>query len=115
MTVGFAAGMIKKAEVDDTKIMFFDKEVKFEKPLVSVLEEGKTEETLYVPFPLSSTDVNEQAIEIITKTGIWSYVESYLPKISEETLKQVVDIYNSKHMNQLEHKDAKLILESLKK
>lgn len=53
-----------------------------------------------------SEDKDAKAIELIQKTGNWSYVEPMLSDLSEETIKKLVEIYNSKHQNQSEHKKA---------
>lgn len=55
---------------------------------------------------ISKNEADSKAVEIIQKTGNWSYVESYLPYMSPEGIKKVVEIYNSKHMNPSEHKKA---------
>lgn len=52
------------------------------------------------------TDINSKAINIIQKTGNWTYIEPYIPYMSEEGIKTVVNIYNSKHMDVSEHKNA---------
>ncbi|MCT4595873.1 MAG: stalk domain-containing protein [Anaeromicrobium sp.] len=51
-------------------------------------------------------EIDAKAISIIQKTGNWSYIEPYLPKLSPETIRKVVEIYNSKHQNPSEHKKA---------
>lgn len=59
-----------------------------------------------LPSNLSSSESDSKAIEIIQNTGNWNYVEKYLPTMSEDGIRQVVDIYNSKHPNEAEHKKA---------
>lgn len=54
----------------------------------------------------SDNQVDVKAIEIIQKTGNWKYIEPYLSGMSADGIKKVVEIYNSKHMNQSEHKNA---------
>lgn len=58
---------------------------------------------------ISSNSANEadaKAIDTIQKTGNWGYIEKYIPHMSADGIKQVVDIYNSKHSNPSEHKNA---------
>lgn len=66
---------------------------------------GETSELLY-DTPGGKTDIDNKAIDIIQKTGNWTYIESYLPYMSEKGIKNVVNIYNSKHMDVSEHKNA---------
>lgn len=54
----------------------------------------------------SNNDIDAKAIEIINKTGNWSYIEGYLPNMTNDGINKVVDIYNSKHVNPSEHKKA---------
>lgn len=54
----------------------------------------------------SNSQVDKKAIDIIQKTGNWKYIEQYLPEMSADGIKKVVEIYNSKHMNPSEHKNA---------
>lgn len=54
----------------------------------------------------SNANVDSEVIRIITNTGNWGYVEPYLKDVSDDTIRQVVDIYNSKHSNKKEHKNA---------
>lgn len=59
--------------------------------------------------PVESIDkenLDNELIRIMKQTGNWSYVEEYLPQVSEETVKKIVEIYNSKHQNTSEHKKA---------
>ncbi len=51
-------------------------------------------------------DFDSKALEIMQKSGNWSYIEQYLPDMTEEGIKKVVEIYNSKHPNKSEHKKA---------
>lgn len=55
---------------------------------------------------ISANEADSKAIEIMKKTGNWGYIENYIPKMSNDGIKAVVDIYNSKHMNPSEHKNA---------
>ena len=55
---------------------------------------------------LSENEVDEAALDIMQRTGNWSYIESYLPHMSKKGIKGVVDLYNSKHQNPSEHKNA---------
>ena len=66
---------------------------------------GGNSEFLY-DTPEGETDIDNKAIDIIQKTGNWTYIEPYLPYMSNEGIKNVVDIYNSKHMDVSEHKNA---------
>lgn len=59
-----------------------------------------------VTSDISKNKADAQAIEIIQKTGNWSYIEKYLPYMSPDGINKVVDIYNSKHINISEHKKA---------
>lgn len=60
-----------------------------------------------VPKDISKSDADQKALELIQNTGNWSYIEQYLPHMSNEAIERAVDIYNSKHTNTTEHKDAK--------
>lgn len=53
-----------------------------------------------------SGTIDSKAIDIIQKTGNWKYIEPYLPKMTADGIKKAVDIYNSKHPNESEHKNA---------
>lgn len=55
---------------------------------------------------ISQDEADTRAIDIINRTGNWSYIEPYLPYMSPDGIKKVVEIYNSKHMNEMEHKNA---------
>ena len=66
---------------------------------------GEKSEFLY-DTPEGETDIDNKAIDIIQETGNWTYIEPYLPYMSNEGIKNVVDIYNSKHMDVSEHKNA---------
>lgn len=55
---------------------------------------------------ISKNQADKKAIEIIQKTGNWGYIEQYIPYMSADSVKKVVEIYNSKHMNPSEHKKA---------
>ncbi|QAA32286.1 hypothetical protein [Clostridium manihotivorum] len=55
---------------------------------------------------LSGNEADLTAADIIQKTGNWSYIEKYLKYMTNDGIKKVVDIYNSKHDNAAEHKNA---------
>ncbi len=55
---------------------------------------------------ISQKEADTRAIDIINRTGNWSYIEPYLPYMSPDGIKEAVEIYNSKHMNESEHKKA---------
>ncbi|NMF07829.1 hypothetical protein ACUH7Y_17865 [Clostridium beijerinckii] len=55
---------------------------------------------------ISANEADAKAIDTIQKTGNWGYIEKYIPHMSADGIKQVVDIYNSKHSNPSEHKNA---------
>ncbi len=79
--------------------------VEFDKEKESVyLIMGQTNNYNYNEPTGSTNEIDKEAIEIIQKTGNWSYIEKYIPNMSDEGIKKVVEIYNSKHMNISEHK-----------
>jgi hypothetical protein len=55
---------------------------------------------------LSGNEADLTATDIIQKTGNWSYIEKYLKYMTNDGIKKVVDIYNSKHENTAEHKNT---------
>ncbi|SFD24786.1 hypothetical protein [Clostridium uliginosum] len=55
---------------------------------------------------ISKNQADTEAIEIIQKTGNWSYIEKYIPDMSSNGIERAVEIYNSKHINISEHKKA---------
>lgn len=55
---------------------------------------------------LPQNEADETALDIMQRTGNWSYIEPYLPYLSREGIDAVVASYNSKHMNPSEHKRA---------
>lgn len=55
-------------------------------------------------IPKNEADI--KALDIIQKTGNWRYIEPYLPHMSTDAIKKVVEIYNSKHIDSSEHKKA---------
>lgn len=55
---------------------------------------------------VSDGDKDAQAIQLMQKTGNWSYVEPLLKDLSDDAIRKVVDIYNSKHQDVAEHKNA---------
>lgn len=55
---------------------------------------------------MTQEDADGTALELIQMTGNWSYVELYLPLMSKKGIDEVVKIYNSKHSNKSEHKNA---------
>lgn len=79
--------------------------VEFDKEKESVyLIMGQTNNYNYNEPTGSTNEIDKEAIEIIQKTGNWSYIEKDIPNMSDEGIKKVVEIYNSKHMNISEHK-----------
>ncbi|WP_026896201.1 stalk domain-containing protein [Clostridiisalibacter paucivorans] len=54
----------------------------------------------------NQNEVDMKALDIVQKTGNWKYIEEYLPHMSTDAIKKAVEIYNSKHINSSEHKDA---------
>jgi len=60
--------------------------------------------TKKIPSDITKIDADKEAIDLITKTGNWSYVEAYLDYMTEDGISKVVEIYNSKHQNSNEHK-----------
>jgi len=66
----------------------------------------KSNKNIDVTPDSSDNQVDKKAIDIIQKTGNWKYIEQYLPEMSADGIKKVVEIYNSKHMNPSEHKNA---------
>lgn len=55
---------------------------------------------------ISANEADEEAIETMQKTGNWKYIEKYIPHMSADGIKKVVDIYNSKHIEPSQHKNA---------
>jgi len=55
---------------------------------------------------LSLSELESNAIDLITKTGNWNYIEPYLYDLSDDVIKKIVSIYNSKHHKASEHKNA---------
>jgi len=51
------------------------------------------------PSSLSQTEAGRRAIDIMQRTGNWSFIEPYLPHISNEDIQTVVSIFNSKRPN----------------
>lgn len=64
------------------------------------------EENTEVIHDISANEADAEAIEIMQKTGNWGYIEKYISHMSAEGIKRVVDIYNSKHPNPTQHKNA---------
>lgn len=54
----------------------------------------------------SNNEIDAEAIEIMKKTGNWSYIEKSLPHMTANGIEKVVEIYNSKRANSSEHKKA---------
>jgi hypothetical protein len=54
----------------------------------------------------SENETDKEAIEIMQKTENWGYIEKYLPRMSADGIQKVVDIYNSKHLKESQHKNA---------
>lgn len=54
----------------------------------------------------SNNATDAEAIETIKKTGNWSYIEKYIPNMTNNGIEKVVEIYNSKHTNPSEYKKA---------
>ncbi|WP_129595774.1 hypothetical protein [Anaerophilus nitritogenes] len=59
-----------------------------------------------IPSTIPQNEADIQALDIIQKTGNWPYIEPYLPLMSTDAIKKVVEIYNSKHIDSSEHKKA---------
>ncbi|OOM80158.1 hypothetical protein [Clostridium sp. BL-8] len=55
---------------------------------------------------ISANEADAEAIEIIQKTGNWSYIEKYISQMSDDGIERVVNIYNSKHIDPSQHKNA---------
>jgi hypothetical protein len=55
---------------------------------------------------IPQNNVDAKALEIIQNTGNWRYIEQYLPNMSEDAIRKAVEIYNSKHFNPAEYKNA---------
>ncbi|MCT4509561.1 MAG: hypothetical protein N4A48_12565 [Tepidibacter sp.] len=55
---------------------------------------------------IAQNEADIKALDIIQKTGNWQYIEQYLPHMSTDAVKEVVKIYNSKHIDSSEHKKA---------
>lgn len=55
---------------------------------------------------ISANEADAEAIEIMQKTGNWSYIEKYISQMSDDSIKRVVNIYNSKHIDPSQHKNA---------
>lgn len=64
------------------------------------------QENLEGTADIPQNEADSKAIEIMQNTGNWGYIENYLPHMSDDGIKKVVEIYNSKHINQSEHKKA---------
>jgi len=58
------------------------------------------------PSEQPATELDSYAIELMTTTGNWRYVEPYFAELSNSAIQRIVSIYNSKHPNVSEHKDA---------
>lgn len=54
----------------------------------------------------SNNDIDAEAIEIIKQTGNWEYIEKYLISITNSGINKIVEIYNSKHTDPSQYKNA---------
>ncbi|WP_234123793.1 hypothetical protein [Clostridium hydrogenum] len=54
----------------------------------------------------SDNEVDAEAIETMKKTGNWSYVEKSFPRMTNDGIGKVVEIYNSKHSDTSQYKNA---------
>ena len=63
-------------------------------------------ESTEVTPDISANEADAEAIEIMQKTGNWGYIEKYISQMSADGIKKVVDIYNSKHPDESQHKKA---------
>ena len=58
------------------------------------------------PSTLSQAEVDRRAADIMQRTGNWSYVEPYLPYMSNQGITRMVNIFNSKRPNPRQHRNA---------
>lgn len=66
----------------------------------------KTSEHENEVLDLTISELESNAIKLIQRTGNWDYIEPYLDDLSEDVIREIVRIYNSKHQNVSEHKKA---------
>jgi len=57
-------------------------------------------------FELTTSELESNAIKLIQRTGNWDYIEPYLDDLSDDVIREIVRIYNSKHQNVSEHKNV---------
>lgn len=137
----FAAGGIKSANYEDTKVSFNNSVIPLESSLVSIIKEGENVPELYMPtkeileylgykvnynasqdyiditslnydsitttIPLQNSasnnipesEMDKKALEIMQKTGNWSYVEPLFTSMTPEGVKAVVNLYIKKTGN----------------
>ncbi len=53
---------------------------------------------------LTTSELENNAIKLIQRTGNWDYIEPYLDDLSDDVVREVIRIYNSKHNDISEHK-----------
>ena len=59
------------------------------------------------PATLSQAEADRRAADIMQRTGNWSFIESYLPYMSNQGITRMVDIFNSKRPNHSQqHRNA---------
>lgn len=78
-------------------------------------ENGQYTGGVACPIDLTKGSLEENLIQMMQMTGNWRYVEPYLDKVDEETLREIVKIYNSKHANPAEHKVVEDYLQKIDK
>ena len=60
------------------------------------------------PATLSQAEADRRAVDIMQRTGNWSFIEPYLPHMSNEGITRMVDIFNSKRPNHPhQHRNAR--------
>lgn len=68
--------------------------------------EQNNQEKIEVTDDIPVNEADAKAIEIMQKTGNWGYIEKYISHMSANGIRKVVDIYNSKHTDSSQHKNA---------
>lgn len=58
------------------------------------------------PTGISENEADTTALDIMQRTGNWSYIEQYLKDMTEDGIEKVIKLYNSKHIDPSEHKKA---------
>jgi hypothetical protein len=71
-----------------------------------IMNGQKNQENTEIKPNNSDNETDKEAIEVMQKTGNWGYIEKYLPCMSVDGIQKVVDIYNSKHPKESQHKNA---------